>query len=520
MTRMDTTGATILVVEDEHLVALDIQQCLERMRYEPVVVYSGEAAVFTVEQMAVDLVLMDIKLGGPLDGIDTASAIRARHDVPIIYLTAYADPATLDRARVTEPYGYVLKPFQERELTATIEMALHRHSEEHRRAEHDAIQRFLADASAKLAASLDFREVAHDAANLLVPRFADWFAVHLRASHETIPAFTWTHPNGEHPTPPTPRLLEDVEQTGRAQTLELNGGSPIETLGVENVEALRRVGARNVIGVPLVARGQMLGAIALGFARTRDRSEAIEPPFMQDFGQRLGLALDNALLYRSSQQAIAQRDDILAIVSHDLRAPLATILLHAENLEEQPTTRKPGEAIRLAAQLMNRLIGDLLDASAINAGQLALEWGVHEIRDVIAEAVEMFRRQAATREIGLEYTLGDARVRCDRDRIVQVLTNLIANALKFTPRGGAVRIEVVRRAGEIELAVEDTGTGIPADQLPMLFERFGRAHAHRGGVGLGLFIARGIIAAHGGTIGVVTAVGKGTRFSFALPEAA
>jgi signal transduction histidine kinase len=211
---------------------------------------------------------------------------------------------------------------------------------------------------------------------------------------------------------------------------------------------------------------------------------------------------------------------VLAIVSHDLRAPLATILLHAENLEEQPSSRKAGEAIRHSAQLMNRLIGDLLDASSINAGQLALELDVHSVRDVVEEALQMFRRKAAAREVELEAKVIDARIRCDRDRIVQVLTNLIANSLKFTPRGGLVRVEARRTAREIELAVEDTGSGIQPEQVPKLFERFGRTHARREGVGLGLFIARGIIAAHGGTIGVVTAVGKGSRFSFALPEAA
>ena len=120
--------ARVLVVEDEHLVALDIQRGLERMGHHVTVAYEGERAVSLFDETRFDLVLMDIKLGGSLDGIEAAQAIRRRYDVPVIYLTAYADNQTLARARVTEPYGYVLKPFQERELRAAIDMALKRHA--------------------------------------------------------------------------------------------------------------------------------------------------------------------------------------------------------------------------------------------------------------------------------------------------------------------------------------------------------------------------------------------------------
>jgi CheY-like chemotaxis protein len=127
--------ARILVVEDEHLVALDIQLRLERMGHTPVVVYSGEDAIDKAADTDFDLVLMDVKLKGALDGIDTARKLRATYDLPIIYLTAYADNHTLSRARTTEPYGYVLKPFQERELKAAIDMALQRHGTDKLRGE-------------------------------------------------------------------------------------------------------------------------------------------------------------------------------------------------------------------------------------------------------------------------------------------------------------------------------------------------------------------------------------------------
>src|SRR6185436_17216425 len=123
----------ILVVEDDHLVALDIRRHLERMGHGVAVVHSGENAINKALETRFDLILMDIRLSGPIDGIEAARLIKASHDMPIVYLTAYADNQTLERARQTEPYGYVMKPFQERELKATIEMALQRHDTDARR---------------------------------------------------------------------------------------------------------------------------------------------------------------------------------------------------------------------------------------------------------------------------------------------------------------------------------------------------------------------------------------------------
>lgn len=493
-------GARILVVEDEHLVALDIQQCLSRMKYEPVVVYTGEAAVFAVEQLPIDLVVMDIKLPGGLDGIDAASEIRRARDIPVIYLTAYTDPLTIERARVTEPYGYVLKPFQERELMAAIEMALHRHDLEARRAEHQRIEHFLFEASARLTASLDFREVARDATEMLVPQHADACCVHLRETDDSVPDLTCMRPDEDRPvSADLLALIARVEAAGRTEG---------------------RVHPRSMICVPLIARGQTLGSLAMVFGEMREVDDLPDRTFIESFGQRLGLALDNAILYRCAQRAIELRDDVLAIVSHDLRAPLATVMLHAELLDEKQ--HKAAQGIRNSAKHMNRLIGDLLDASAINAGQLALERGVHPVSEVLEEAVEMFRAEAQAKDISLAATsqVDRAKVDCDRTRIVQVLANLISNALRFTPNKGSVHVSATRERGQLRIDVEDTGVGIPDEQVPKLFDRFWRAEARRDGAGLGLFIARGIVAAHGGSIGVETAVGHGSRFFFALPEAA
>jgi len=524
--QQSVVGAKILVVEDEHLVALDIQSRLVRMGHMVVVAYSGEAAVREASEAEFDLILMDIKLSGAIDGIEAARQIHEHSDVPIVYLTAYADSTTLERARPTEPYGYVVKPFQERELRATIDMALQRHESDRRRWEQSEIQRFLSEASAHLTATLDYRAVARGAADLLVPRFADWCEIRLLEVDDSVPAYSYSRPNGEtlgaapeHGA----RLIEEVQRTGRAEIITqiTDPASLRDALGSRHLGVLGALGPRSLICVPLRAREHVLGVLAMVTGRGRTRYDTSDLALAEDFCHRLGLALDNALLYRRAERAVRMRDEVLAIVSHDLRTPLSKVLLQAEEVAEQPGLRETGESIVRSIDRMNRLIGDLLDASSINAGQLALDLAPHGISRIARDAAELFRAAAKAKSITLVEKLPDeaVRVRCDRDRLVQVLANLIGNALKFTPAGGTITLAVDVAGSRVRVNVIDTGAGIPPDQIPHLFDRFWRGHAGGKGSGLGLFIARGIVAAHGSTLDVETAVGSGSRFSFALPIA-
>jgi signal transduction histidine kinase len=214
------------------------------------------------------------------------------------------------------------------------------------------------------------------------------------------------------------------------------------------------------------------------------------------------------------------RDDVLAIVSHDLRAPLGTILLYAESLADKPDAAAVGINITRSAMRMDRLIGDLLDASAINAGRLTLEMKLHGAAEIARDAVEMFRSQAEARKVQLVERIGaePLMIRCDRDRIVQVLSNLVGNAIKFTKPGGTVTVGVERSNTHVGFEVKDTGEGIAPEQVPFLFDRFWRGHTRGKGAGLGLFIARGITAAHDSRLRVDTVLGKGSRFYFSLPE--
>jgi signal transduction histidine kinase len=224
-------------------------------------------------------------------------------------------------------------------------------------------------------------------------------------------------------------------------------------------------------------------------------------------------------------QAVASRDDVLAIVSHDLRNPLTSIALGVEQLRRHASDPERRErvldSIERSAQRMTTLIEDLLAIAKIDAGQLSLQVGEVDARALVEDALAIVGPVADAKSIELQTSVDDGiSLAADRDRLLQVLGNLLSNALKFTPDRGIIVIDVERRGDVAEFCVRDNGPGIPEESLPYVFDRFYQAPAkRRGGAGLGLAIVRAIVEKHGGTIGVESSVGRGTKFHFTVPLA-
>jgi signal transduction histidine kinase len=229
---------------------------------------------------------------------------------------------------------------------------------------------------------------------------------------------------------------------------------------------------------------------------------------------------------RAEAERLAQaRADILAIVAHDLRNPLNVIASAVQLLlAEAPSPDQQRRVLRMtqrAATQMKRLIGDLLEATRLEAGRLTLDLADVDVSEIARDAEETFRHAAAARRVHLAVQAPgrDWFVRADAGRVQQAIGNLIANALKFTDAGGRVIASAEAADGEIVFRVADTGPGIDPLHQPHLFDRFWQArNGDRRGVGLGLAIAKGIIDAHGGRIWVESAPGAGATFSFALPR--
>jgi signal transduction histidine kinase len=285
-----------------------------------------------------------------------------------------------------------------------------------------------------------------------------------------------------------------------------------ETVAVHAVQA----GAQDYL-VKGTVEGATLGR-AIRYAVERKRLEM----------ERAALLRNEREARAAAEAAVKARDEVLRIVAHDIGNSLSAVKIHAMVLErtlpaDGAEARKRTEAIRHLTQQMDRLRQDLLDVAAIEAGRLSFEPGETSLPRVMDEVLGTVAEQAEEKGLAVECAFADdlPAVWADRERLQQVLGNLVGNAVKFTPAGGRILVRADRgEHGEVRVAVEDTGPGIPPEHLEHVFDRFWQARStRRAGAGLGLAIARGVVEAHGGRITARSEVGKGTTFEFTLPAA-
>lgn len=292
----------------------------------------------------------------------------------------------------------------------------------------------------------------------------------------------------------------------------------------QHLRALMAAKPRSVLFVPLIALGRCIGALGLG--RQRPSYDARDLKLAETMAQRCALHIENARLYRAERRATRARDEVLQIVAHDLRNPLNAVGLQLQSLLRQRASedrwQEPALRIRESLARMNQMIQDLLDVTRLEAGALSITLGPLDPGQILREVVET--QQAAASDAGIELrceaACGCSPVLADHRRLHQVFQNLIGNALKFTPSGGSITIGAVALEQAVEFSVRDTGSGIPAQHIPHLFDRFWQAdRADHRGAGLGLAIVRGLALAHGGNIRVESSEGQGTAVFFSIPLA-
>jgi PAS domain S-box-containing protein len=400
---------------------------------------------------------------------------------------------------------------------------------------------FLARAGTALSSSLDYRSTVETLAQLPVPFLADICVVDLlehgvlrlasvaartpemQALVHAVRAEYPVRPQGDHPVAQALRGGHALFETVPPSLLRGLARS------VDHARLMKQIGPVSLIVLPLVARGQTLGAMSLVTTVSGRHYTDADLAVARELSHRAAVALDNARLYRDLEESSRLKDEFLGIVSHELRTPLNAVLGWAQVLRRSPhddeQVRRAVEAIERNARAQAQLVEDLLDTSRVISGKIRLELARVELASIVEHAVESFTPIAKSRGIDLAASTGSlgGEVLADPARLQQVLGNLLSNAVKFTPAGGSIRVSMLK-AGPMaaEIRVADSGVGISPESLAFVFDRFWQAdstttRAH-GGLGLGLAIARHLIELHGGVIRAESAgENQGATFIVQLP---
>ncbi len=464
---------TVLVVEDERIVGKDIEQRLKDLGYKTVgIVSTGQKALEKTEQLKPAVVLMDIRLKGEMDGIEAAEIIKSRFQTPVIYITAYADQRTLERAMVTEPFGYLLKPFNERDLRTTIEMALYKHKIEKRLRES---QEWLSTTLRSIGDGV----VAVDVTGLVTfmnPVAEGMIGVKQEEAigRELTEMFMLVREDGK---PGVANPLAQAIMDGKVKTfsehslLVLKDGRRIP---VDNSVAPIRDGRGNITGGVLVLR---------------DVSERKQ--------------LENQLMHSQEMKVLGQ---LAAGVAHEVRNPLNAILAITEALFQDIGENKEYQPylghIRTQVTRLSELMKDLLElGKPIQHSQMRSE----SLLDLSVGAINLWKQTAISAANPLFFDPHDGvdkvSVMVDGPRLQQVFINLLENAVQHSPAGSEVLLRIFEPAGgTVRVRISDKGSGIAEDRLEKIFEPF--YTTRRGGVGLGLSIVKHLVESMGGMVRV------------------
>jgi signal transduction histidine kinase len=391
-------------------------------------------------------------------------------------------------------------------------------------------QALLVEAGAVLAQSLDYRTSLPEVARLLAPTWADCCVIDLFACDakdvcgtERVVLMAREPPDA---APASPSFVTQVLTTHPWVAFP---ASP-ERLAKQplTVERAEWSGFPSNLRLLIQARGRTLGVMSL-IAAQPGRYTANDLPLFETLAQRIAAAVDSANLYQQAQEAVRWRDDLLAVVSHDIKTPLLVVKLNAELLlktarsgGQHPRQERLMESILHSADNMSSLIGGLLDRSRLAGMPVPLSLQPQRVEELFDHALQVLRPLAANKSQRLVVAVspGLPPVKADRERVLQVLTNLVGNSIKFTPPGGTLTLRARQVEERVRVSVRDNGPGISPEDMPHLFERFWRSSGtSERGTGLGLNIVKSLVEAHGGTVWVESQLGAGSTFFFTLPIA-
>jgi signal transduction histidine kinase/CheY-like chemotaxis protein len=544
----------ILVVDDEPHVVQIFQDLLAQRGYEVASCTNGDDAIVRVTTGKFDLVLTDINLPG-VDGLEVVRAAKAADkDTCVILITGYASTTTAIDALRQGAYDYITKPFdlwetakaierglesrflvlENRRLVTSLEEAnreLQHHEQILSRMVKEATQRITAlyQAGMEISSSLSRQATLGVIVNQVTK---------LAASELSL-VFLYDTDAGEYVAEAGVGVSQDLLRHYRfGNGVGLHGQAvrnvaPVrcakvpETVGVE--EFLSELEISSALVIPLLTNGEPIGAIT-ALRRDGRAFSADDQEVLTMFANQASIAVTNAILYERTKELDRMKSEFVAVVSHEVRTPLTSIkgsleLLGDERFHVLPPPQKELLSICQAnTERLISLINDILDFSKLESSKLSLNFESVEVAKLVPEAVEHIRNLAGMKGIAIDVHMeGSAGViEADPMRVAQVITNLLGNAIKFSPEKGKIEVWARGTDEEVTVDVKDHGKGISQRDLSRLFQRFAQLDSSTtrkaGGTGLGLVISKGIVEQHGGRIWVESTMGKGSTFSFSIPR--
>ncbi len=401
--------------------------------------------------------------------------------------------------------------------------------------------RLLADVGALVGNAADYQETLNSLARLMVGRMADWCVVDIQEPGG-VRRLAVTHQDPEkvrlaqeiqrrYPPDPESGPTAQVIATGVPVLMPALRDADLARLAQdeEHAAALRSLGLRSVLMVPLTARGRSLGALSLIRSDESHPFTEADVPLVQEVGNRAASVVDNVRLLAELTEAVRLRDDFLAVVSHDMRTPLAAILGYVQLATRRAGRLEDGDrrlveylgAAERTAERMTELVADLMDVSLLRSGQqLPMRTAPVALRALVAAILDERRKLVRDHHFAAPSDGEEIVVAGDERRLRRVLDNLLDNAVKFSGAGSVIRVEIGGTADHGTISVADEGRGIASDELPFVFERFRRGSNTAGirGIGLGLTGSRDIMRQMGGDISVSSRLGEGTTFVLTLPR--
>jgi signal transduction histidine kinase/DNA-binding response OmpR family regulator len=563
----DGDRANILVVDDLPENLLVYRSVLEELGQNVITAQSGPEALKHLLQHDFAVILLDVNMT-EMDGFETAALIRKRKRsalTPIIFVTAYVDELRTVQGYAHGAVDYIPSPVVPEVLRAKVKVfvelfrmheqvkrqAAERVALAEERAKREAAEEatlrssFLAEAARVLANSLDPEATLHSMARLVVPFLAD-LSIACLADDKRRPGRTewvWIDtPRGTDTALFAANLsfsavlaeaIERVLASGKPEILEQLDHALVAREAVEpavngSSSSLPRLPLESAVILPLNARSKTLGALALAFGPSGRRHHAPDLSLADELAGRAGMALHNALLVRDIQEADRRKDEFLAMLAHELRNPLAPIrnAVHVMRLlgPTDPELQRARDLIERQVRHLTRMVDDLLDVSRITRGKIRLELEPVDVAAAVAVAVETSRPMIDSRkhELTVSMPRQPLQVRADLARLAQILANLLNNAAKYTPERGQIYLTVERQGQEAVFRVRDTGSGIPREMLPHIFDLFTQVDHSldraQGGLGIGLTLVRRLVDMHQGSVQATSdGPGRGSEFVVRLP---